>query len=241
MLEWLLGTRSPLRGHARVYLVDKAYYVLGKVDLLVADRTDIGLRPDGDTRVITATLYRDGRALFGGPRWEAFLLAANELMRPRSDGDGFFEILEQLYGEAPTGPVQQALGGRPGRPRAAAFRARAPGDPLSALDPLVPAIRGAVLGWGRGSTPVTILHDRQNMLPAGRIAALVSLLDGRLAGLSLVDSFTTPTVQVADVLAGTVRKVAEDELRGEGDPPSPRSWLLLSTRPPSGATNGAGR
>jgi len=219
VLEWLLGPRSPLGGQARVFLIDKTFYVLGKVtDLLVAGRTDVGLRLSPETRAITETLYREGSSVLERPRWDAFLLAANELMRPRSEGAPFFELIEELYGECPAGPVQVALGRlRAGRAHAEAFRARALGDPLPLLDPLVPAIRQAVLTWG-GSAPVMIVHDRQNTLPAGRIAAMTALLGGRLAGVTLVDSFTTPTVQVADVLAGAVRKLVEDELRGEADP-----------------------
>jgi len=217
VLEWLLGPGSPLRGQARVFLIDKTFYVLGKVtDLLVAGRTDVGLPLSLDTRAITDTLYREGPRTF--TEWPRFLLAANELMRPRSAGAPFFELIEELYGVCPAGPLQVALGRlRAGREHAVAFRARALGDALPLLDPLVPAIRQAVLTWG-GSTPVTIVHDRQNTLPAGRIAALTALLEGRLAGVTLVDSFTTPTVQVADMLAGAVRKLVEDELRGEADP-----------------------
>jgi hypothetical protein len=70
---------------------------------------------------------------------------------------------------------------------------------------------------------------------------------GRLAGLTLVDSTVDPRVQVADILAGTARKIASDELNDRGDaeltallrpyvdPHSiwgdDRSWALLE--PPS--------
>ena len=224
VLEWMLGPQSPLSGQARVYLIDKAFYVLGKlVELLVAGRADSGLEPDQVTRAVTRTLHMGGAATFGPVRWGAFLLVANDLMRPRSSGAAFFDGLDDLVRDAPAGPVKMALSRlRSGQAHAEAFRARtsqapALGDRLPALDPLPLAIRQAVLAWGHGPGPVAIVHDRQNTLPATRIAVLISTLDGRLARVDLVDSFTTPTVQVADVLAGAVRKVAEDELRGEGD------------------------
>lgn len=45
-----------------------------------------------------------------------------------------------------------------------------------------------------------------------------ALLGTSLAGLRLVDSRTDTRIQVADLLAGAARKIAEDELRGHGDP-----------------------
>jgi hypothetical protein len=125
-------------------------------------------------------------------------------------------------------------------------------------DPLIPAIVHAVIRWGDGDNAVAIIHDRQNTLSADRIAQLKDLFSGpvptvlshsargRLAGLTLVDSSVDPRVQVADILAGTARKIASDELNDRGDaeltallrpyvdPHSiwgdDRSWALLETR-----------
>jgi hypothetical protein len=82
------------------------------------------------------------------------------------------------------------------------------------LDPLVPALVAAVDRWG----PVRVLHDRQIMLPERRIARIRELCDGRLIGVQFVDAESHPQIQVADILAGTVRYVASRELAGHGDP-----------------------
>jgi hypothetical protein len=70
--------------------------------------------------------------------------------------------------------------------------------------------------WGDAGHQVAIVHDRQTALSEERIAQLKQI--GRLESLTLVDSRTDPRVQLADILAGVVRKIAEDELNGRGDP-----------------------
>lgn len=98
------------------------------------------------------------------------------------------------------------------------------------LDPLVPAIAGAVAYWGQRGRPVSVVHDEQDGLTAERIARLEELCGARratnpnartpggLAGVRLVDSRSDPRVQVADFLAGVARKIASDELNGRGEP-----------------------
>ena len=103
-----------------------------------------------------------------------------------------------------------------GRERVELFRAWLRADPAvnTVLDPLVPALVAAVARWG----PVTVVHDRQIMLPARRIAWIRELTGGRLAGVRFADVESHPQIQVADMLAGTVRHIAERELAGRGDP-----------------------
>ena len=67
----------------------------------------------------------------------------------------------------------------------------------------------AVRHWG----PVTVVHDRQIMLPARRIERIRELCEGRLAGVRFTDAESHPPIQIADILAGTVRHIAE-----HGDP-----------------------
>lgn len=74
-------------------------------------------------------------------------------------------------------------------------------------DPLVPAIVRAVSFWGNGAR-VRVVHDRTNTLTPQRIARIEELCAGRLAGFALGDSFTDPRIQVADIIAGIVRKLA---------------------------------
>ncbi|MFZ4237920.1 hypothetical protein ACOZGD_22385 [Streptomyces murinus] len=56
--------------------------------------------------------------------------------------------------------------------------------------------------------PVTLVHDQQNALTPGRIAAIVqgARRDGiALDGVRLVDSRADARVQIADFLAGVAR------------------------------------
>lgn len=94
---------------------------------------------------------------------------------------------------------------------ATAFRAWLLEDPIgrSVLDPLVPAIEAAVEHWG----PVAIAHDRQTQLPPRRLEILRSR--SPVLGFRFLDAESHPQIQLADILAGTVRAITEtgdDEL-----------------------------
>jgi hypothetical protein len=210
VLVWLLGPAAPLLGEARVYLIDKAFFVVGTVlDVLLAD--------DAAAR----TLYRERGP--GSERWDAFLVAANDLMRAkdRPDGrppvDAFLRAVDVLRAADAPGATNGILDRLArAQPRAESFRAGLLDHPavLPALDPLIPAIAAAV-DYGGGN--VSIVHDQQNSLPQRRIDQLKERLGGRLAGLRLVDSRSDARVQVADVLAGVARKIASDDLNDRGD------------------------
>ncbi|WP_410655736.1 DUF3800 domain-containing protein [Amycolatopsis sp. lyj-112] len=83
------------------------------------------------------------------------------------------------------------------------------------LDPLVPAILRALEYWSENGDPVFLVHDEQPSLKDERLAEIVS--SPRLGGLRFVDSRTDPRVQVADFLVGVARRIAEDDLNGNGD------------------------
>jgi hypothetical protein len=131
------------------------------------------------------------------------LAAANDLLRVK-DQPG---VVDEFF---------RVSGLRTGRERAELFRVWLREDPVvnSVLDPLVRALVAAVRHWG----PVTVVHDRQIMLPARRIAHIRDLCGGRLDGVRFLDAGSHPRIQVADILAGTVRHIAGRELAGDGDP-----------------------
>jgi hypothetical protein len=100
----------------------------------------------------------------------------------------------------------------PTPPEAAEFRAWLLADPIgrSVLDPLVPAIVAAVAHWG----PVAIAHDRQTQLPPRRLEVLRERCPVRQ--IRFLDATSHPQIQLADILAGTVRALTEsgdDEMR----------------------------
>ncbi|MEV4640534.1 hypothetical protein AB0J80_24645 [Actinoplanes sp. NPDC049548] len=195
VLVWLLGPSSPLFRNAHLFLIDKVRYLLGRLGALVL--TEAG----------------ELHHLVTGNR---LLVAANDLLRGkerqdvRGPVDAFFAVLGDGMGAAAA------------RDRALALRLRMKEDPsLSVLDPLIPALLRAVARWGGDGRPVTILHDRQTMLPAGRVAGLQRTLreDGlTLQRVRLAAAESEPRVQLANILAGTVRSIAQEELHGRGDP-----------------------
>jgi hypothetical protein len=130
------------------------------------------------------------------------LAAANDLLRGR-DRPG---VVDEFF---------RVSGLTEGRERAELFRSWLRADPVvnSVLDPLVPALVAAVRRW----EPVTVVHDRQVMLPERRIARVRELCAGRPAVVRFLDAESHPRIQVADMLAGTVRHIAERELAGRGD------------------------
>jgi hypothetical protein len=202
VLVWLLGPAGPIEGHGRVYLIDKALFVLGTLTTLLLD-----------DQAAAVVLYREGPRAFGRHPWEEFLVAANNLMRVKEVApvDAFFRVVDALRGPGPVGHLLDLLA--LSRPRAVAFRDNP--STVPALDPLIPAIVRAVEHWGGGGRPVSIVHDEQKMLSGERIVQLKETV--ALAGLRFVDSATEPRVQVADILAGVARKIASNELNGRGD------------------------
>lgn len=217
VLEWLLGPSGPLDGHARVFLVDKAFFLLGRlVDLLVAEVSH--------RRAMTVALHRDGARAFGLEPWDAFLVAANDMLRVRERPgvrtavESFYRTVDVLRRADPPGSMAEIVGVLSrSRPRADAFRAELATNPtlMPPLDALIVAIVHAVLAWGAGGRPVSVVHDRQNALTDGRVVQLRQLVG--LAGLTLVDSATDPRVQLADILAGAAREIATGELHDRGD------------------------
>ncbi|MEV2272825.1 DUF3800 domain-containing protein [Nonomuraea africana] len=219
-LMWLLGPSSPLDGNAHVFLIDKAFHVVGRVIDLLPD-----LGPQ-QRRAMAVDLYREGRSRFGGERWTASLESFNDLMRTRN-GRGPGVSVDAVFDLVDTLRVSDA-GGRAGeimdllwqaRARMAPFRTRLLDGPttIPALDTLIPAIVRAVAYWGEGVRPVFVVHDQQTLLNDERIARLLSASPRTLSGIRLVDSRLDARIQVADLLAGAARQIAENELNGRGD------------------------
>ena len=229
-LEWLLGPGGPIDGHAHVLLIDKTFFAVGRLADLIADEGApaaerfhaLGPR----ARAMAVTLYRDGPVAFGPERWVALLATFNDLLRPRSRSvdtgtvDSFFRMVDEPPPTAPSERVAEAIDLlRRARFRIEAVRAELANDPraMPPLDPLVPAILGAVARWSRDGACLEIVHDQHTALTEDRIARLRELF-GEPHPVRLVDSRTDPRVQVADFLAGIARKIASEELNGRGDP-----------------------
>jgi len=244
VLVWVLGSSGPMHSKAHVFLTDKSFLLAGKlIDLLDGDVVHSfpvdRYRDDQGAMASAAAVHRDGQATFGVERWSALLGAFNVLMRAK-DGEtasaavgAFLHIVEVLRLDAGTrrrdGDALRLI--RQAGHLGDSIQSRVPNSSrmIPTLDPLIPAIAHAVAYWGRGGIPISMIHDRQNLLTRGRITHLMGILNGQpgsltgggpaglLADLRLVDSRADPRVQIADFLAGVARKIASDELNRRGD------------------------
>jgi hypothetical protein len=100
--------------------------------------------------------------------------------------------------------------------RARAYLATPPMSPLT--EPLLPALRWAVHHWSTLGD-VSVVHDEQSVLTPARVAAIAEELEAsqpgrRLTDFVRVDSRQDARVQLADLVAGVVRRTVEDNLSG---------------------------
>ncbi|MEV0713093.1 hypothetical protein [Asanoa sp. NPDC050611] len=200
VLVWLLGPDGPVHGRAHVLLVDKPRFLLRQV---------LGQLIDAPERAATLPVTDE-------PRWRRFLVAGNALLRTREPldptaADALFWSIDDLRrtGVPPAADETLALLAK-SRARADDFLERRRSDPpaFAPVDLLAPAIVHTVGHWGR----VRITHDFQSTLTPARVAWLTAAAPD-LVGFTLVDSNDDPRVQVADIVAGTVRVIA-----GRADP-----------------------
>lgn len=258
----LLGAAGPIHGNALVHLTEKAHFVVCRLlDLILGQSVEAasaGLVTDRRLTGMAVMLSRQGPGAFGRDRWQAFLAAANAVLRTwkprhvREPVDTFMDLVETLADLDLSSRLKAALDElRAARSTAIAARSHLLDNRVlqPAVEPLIPALARTVLHWSQGGgSTVSIVHDEQSALTERRVRRLERQLmpPGRLLCFRQVDSRTDPRVQVADVLAGVARTLADDELHGRGDPQlsgllrayvdpashwsDERSWLRLSRR-----------
>jgi hypothetical protein len=214
---WLLAA---LPGRAHVHVVDKEYFLVTRVvDLFLVDPSyAAGTRLSRAEPAAALTVYRDGR--LRGTAWRDFLRAFVDLVRTkrhRDDARGrvarFIAARDALVRAGLTVAATGVLA-RLDADRVQGVVARLARDDRSIpppLEPLLPALAETVLHWSAGERQVLVVHDEQSALTPGRLRRLQDVLadGGRpspLAGLVTVDSRDDPRVQVADLLAGVVRR-----------------------------------
>jgi hypothetical protein len=248
--SWLCALDGPLAGRAMVHVTDTRLFGLARLAQVlkseeppegwwsareVAHCWDLALRLHGALAELPATWERElllaGRDLLWGRRrrrhgatietWtDAVVAAAAQLPDTR---EGRF-----LAGWGSADAVR----------RAHRYVAEPPESPLS--EPLLPALRWAVRHWSaRGD--VDVVHDEQSVLTPARVRAiaddLASSFPGRrLSGFTRVDSRDDPRVQVADLVAGVVRRAYEELISSVdgGLPAESLDHLVPSDSPVSG-------
>jgi len=203
--EKLIGSTTRLFAHASVRLPDAAAVLAELRARIKSPATQYKanhLLREKNRAVLVWFLGPTGPVLGNG---HVFLLDKADFVR---------QEFARIFGAEPAdlalaNDVLRVRSSHPAPPEAAEFRAWLLADPVgrSVLDPLVPAIVAAVEHWG----PVAVAHDRQTQLPPRRIEVLRERC--ALLGLRFLDAESHPEIQIADILAGTVRSITED-----GDP-----------------------
>jgi hypothetical protein len=203
--EKLIGSTTRLFAHASVRLPDAAAVLAelrARIRSPATQYKATHLLREKNRAVLVWFLGPAGPVLGNG---HVFLLDKAEFVRRE---------FARIFGAEPAdlslaNDLLRARSSHPTPPEAAGFRAWLLEDPVgrSVLDPLVPAIVAAVEHWG----PAAVAHDRQTQLPPRRIEVLRERC--ALLGLRFLDAESHPEIQIADILAGTVRRITED-----GDP-----------------------
>jgi hypothetical protein len=235
VLAWFLAA---LNGRAHVHLVDKEFFLVTRiVDLLLAEPSyAAGTRLTQDHRPAALALYRARRSAAND--WDDFLAAFVGLVRikrQRPDGrpvERFFQARDALVRDGLGAQAEAVLNQlRPTHVKAVVTRLvnddRSIPPPL---EPLLPALAETVLSWSGGHRRVLVIHDEQSALTADRLIRLQQALTNDterapadadrpqplpagispLVGLVMVDSRDDPRVQVADLLAGIARRLADN-------------------------------
>jgi hypothetical protein len=207
--ERLIGSTTRLFAHASVHVPDAAA-VLAELRARIkspATQYKAGhLLREKHRAVLQWFLGPDGPVIGRG---HVFLLDKAEFVRSTLETTlGITVPDEQLWlaNELLRGRTVELPDGFPGEDLGA-FQEWLRADPIgrSVLDPLIPAIIAAVEHWG----PVAMAHDRQVRLPPRRIDALRSRC--ALGRVRFLDAGSHPEIQIADILAGTVRRLTEVE------------------------------
>jgi hypothetical protein len=244
VLEWLLGSSSPIQGNAYVHLTDTRFFVLARMlDVLLGGEPVSGTSCPGEnarTREMTITLYRSGEQNYGTSRWQEFLTLAANIFRtnnrwlPKTPVPMFYAAVDALAQTHAAADVHEVMTLLPStRPIAETTRTAHLQNPklTPLLEPLIPALTRAVHFWGSQAEVVSVIHDEQSALTPERIADIARTVaasrPGRqLKGVRLVDSRGDARVQLADFVAGIARRLASDKLNDRQD-----AELMVLLRP----------
>jgi len=226
---WLCAADGPLGGRVVVHVTDTRLFGLGRLaQVVMAEST-----PDGwwSAREEEGTWERALRLHAGlgelPAHWEGeFLLASRDLLwirRRRRHGATIETWAARVRAAAEQMPDARgrrflATWASPDAvARARGYVEAPPASPLS--EPLLPALRWAVHHWSAVGD-VDVVHDEQSVLTPARVAAIADELarscpGRRMAGFTRVDSRDDARVQLADLVAGVVRRSLEVRLTGD--------------------------
>ncbi|MEO6511742.1 MAG: hypothetical protein ABIO16_12170 [Nocardioides sp.] len=211
--QWLCGRDGPLVGRAAVHVTDTRLFGLARLAqvCLLDDLPQGWWSADRDPGCWDLAL-----SLHRGPTLdERFLESARDLLwvtrkaRLRAVPESWPDVAARTSRLLATPAALRRLD---------AYLAAPPDTPLT--EPLVPALAWALDHWSSRGDP-DVVHDEQSVLTPARVEILGQVLaeqhpGRRLAGLVRVDSRLDERVQLADLVAGVVRRTVEDRVQGRG-------------------------
>jgi hypothetical protein len=244
--EWLCGPDGPLQGRAVVHVTDTRLFGLARLaQVLLADSTPEGwwsAQEDPRTWDLALRLHalvarlpqtQERRIL----ECARDVLWVNRNRRRRESIETWADVVGAVASRLDDAGDRWFMAGwatPEAVRRARVYHATPPQSPLT--EPLLPALRWAVHHWSaRGD--VSVVHDEQSVLTPGRVAAIAEELETsrpgrRLTGFVRVDSRQDARVQLADLVAGVVRRTVEDNLSGSPNAlPVPISHLVADGSP----------
>ena len=231
---WLLAPDGPLRDSVVVHVTDTRLFGLARLAQVVS-----GLRPEGwwspaeDPAAWAWALALSDRLDTCEPDRERSLLDAGRDLLWIRRHRRMHAPLETWLAAARAvddDPVLTPLGTNRAEAAVRAYVAEPPRCPLN--EPLLPALWSAMQHWSDGAD-LEIVHDEQSVLTPGRIRVMADALTRRHPGRRLVDfrrvdSRDDARVQLADLVAGAVRRAWEDHLAGLDDQAPELHHLLAS-------------
>ena len=211
---WLCAPDGPLDGRAVVHVTDTRLFGLARLaQVLTSDRTPEGWwAADEDAVAWEAALALD-EALAALPDDRDFLDGARDLLwiNRRAQHPAPVAGWRDVVRRTPLADGHRSLLSSPETERRIRrYVAHPPVSPLT--EPLLPALRWAVHHWADGD--LDVVHDEQSLLTQVRLEEVAG---DRVRSFTRGDSREDARLQLADLVAGTVRRSVEERLGGEPD------------------------
>lgn len=244
--HWLCRPDGPLQGRAVVHLTDTRLFGLARLaQVLLGDTPPEGWWGAGEDPTTWELALQLHALVAALPRSQErrILDCARDLLwltrnrRPRVPTETWVDVVAAVVQNLEDDGDRRFLAGwaSPGAlRRIREYVAEPPSSPLT--EPLLPALRWAVHHWSAFGD-VSVVHDEQSVLTPARVSAIAEELESSRPGRRLVrfvrvDSRQDARVQLADLVAGVVRRTVEDRLAGQpGSADLPISHLVAEGSP----------
>ncbi|WP_409497274.1 hypothetical protein [Amycolatopsis sp. cmx-11-12] len=231
----LLKPGGVLADKASVFMVDKHYFVAGKIiDLLLEEHAfNLGhnLHAGRFARELARTLFNEGPRALGQDCFNRLIATVVNFASMRNrDGsqvnvDGLFDEIDRAWAQSHRRRVTAILFDlRTTRLEAASYlHALRDSDPIPTMEPLIPCLNGVVGDWSAKLGRVSALVDEQKVFTDERLDQILAVsswrpgpsgryirMGGDQAARAIVRGVSRehPSIQLADLVAGAGREVA---------------------------------